>query len=816
MVFQHIVSELRIAARTLTRTPAFTATVVLILALGIGTTSAVFTVVNAVLLHPLPFPEPDRLVFIRGYMQREAEAEWPVGYQDLVDLGARQPALVNLSAVTGARSFNLDAGEGITEHLTGEMASAEYFAALGVAPVLGRLFTAEEARPPGVPVVVLSEDLWASRFGRSPDVLGRLLVLNERSYQVIGVAADGFRGLSDEARLWLPIGLAGVLYGEHYTTVRQFRWLSGVARIAPGVTMEQAQHMLDSASVQMATEFAADNKDFGFRATAMPDIFFGGLDGPLTALFAASAFVLLIACSNVSALLLVRGTARRRETSLRLALGAGKWGVVRQVTAEGVVLAATGCVVGLLLGALAVKLLVSGATLSFPSFTSIAMDWRVALAAVLASIVCVMVFSLAPSFLALRMSPVDGLKEGGGNTGGRSGHAVRRVLVGVEVALAVMLLVGAARMIGEFRRLVGTDLGMETDGILTARLDLTGPSYATTERVSALGLAILEPMGNLPGVKSVALEGPGLPTGAWYAAHFRLPEAGNDPSDALVGRRHHVTPGYFTTLGVPLRLGRDFTTADVAGGSRVIILSETLARQAFPNVDPIGRILMTIGPEPVPLTVVGVVGDVKQGGYSSEAGEDPNIYIPLLQSPPRSPSLVSLLVKTDGDASVLAAGIEAIIKREAPGLPLYDVRTMEDRLDEQMASSRLLLALMSGFAAIALLLAAVGVYGVSAAAVHEARRDIGIRIALGASARSVGWLVVRQSVLPVVVGLLTGIALVKPISRFGAQVLEGIDSGAPALVAGMVVALLVSSVIASVVPAWRAMRVDPVGALRRD
>jgi putative ABC transport system permease protein len=817
-----LVNDLRRAARALLRrgSIAFTVVTILTVALGIGATSAVFTIVKAALIDALPFRDPDRLVFLRGSQERDGTREnWPLGFQDIEELGRRSRAFGDVAGVSGERPFNLSA-DGSVEHVSGEMATPGYFRVLGIGTVVGRTFTDDEGAPATAQrVVVLSEDFWRGRFGADVAIVGRVIELNDQPYRVIGVAAPGFRGTSGEAQLWLPLGIAGQLYGAHYVEMRQFRWLSAIARMRPASTPETIRADLARMSRDLEATFPVENKGLRFEFDRFRDAYYGTLRTPLLALLAGSALVLLIACTNVANLLLARVVARRREIAVRAALGASRWTLVRQQLAESLVVVGAGAGLGVALAVVCVRLLLAGGLLSLGSYADPRMDLGVTAVAVGAALLSAVLFSTAPILFAARVAPVEGLAEGGrsgGGSGSRRRSRLHWTLVVGEVALSMTLLAGAGLVTKGFRHLLETRLGFTPDRLLTMRLDLTGDRFAKNEPVWLLADDALRRLRALPGITGVALEGPGLPTSGWYATHFvRDDDASPSPTEYMV-RRHHVSAGYFATMAIDVRQGRPIGTEDVSGAERAIVVSESFAKQLWPDGSAIGRRIRGVGAGSIPFTVVGVAADVQHGGRDPETLRAPDIYVSLMQSPPRSPSVVNVIVRTPLPAERVLGGIKGALAAAAPGIPPYDVQTMAERLHAQTTGARLLVFLMSSFALLALALAVVGLYGVLVYLVTQRTRELGIRAALGASTRQLVWGVVGQGLRPVAVGVAIGIATSLAVSRAMTSMLYGVSPNDPATLVGTALLLLAAGTAACLVPALRVRRVDPQVTLRAD
>lgn len=814
-MLQDLWQDIRYGARRLTGSPGFTTVALLTLALGIGAISAIFTLVNAVLLGGLPYNDPERLVLLGGEMHKDNEiSPHPMGYADLQALQGNA-ALESVAAVTGARSFNL-AAEGEVEHITGEMVTTDFFRVLGVRPQVGRTFHAEEDQPPSsARVVILSDDLWQRRFGGDRGIIGQNIQLSDQSYQVIGVMAPGFRGLSDEAQLWLPLGLAHNIYGPHYTEMRMFRWLSGVARLKPGVSPQQARESLDATALALEREFPADNEGFRIAPTPLFDAYFGELRPKLLALLGASALVLLIACVNVANLLLARASARGREMSLRSALGAGSLRLIRQLLTESLLLAVIGSLVGLLVASWFSSLLVATSGMTFASFLDFGVDWTVIGVTFGLSVLAGILFGLVPALIAARVNLQEGLKEGSQSAGVGSGRRrFQSALVVAEVALALSLLAGAGLMIKGLRGFLSTDLGFEPDNLLTLRLDLTSERYKENEPVFALVREALARVEGVAGVESATMEGPGFPTGTFYGAHLLYADREAEPLSAL---RHAVTPGYFKTLGIPLLAGREFTAEDTRDAPRALVVSKTMAERYWPGEDPLGKRLKGTQPGDPEFTVVGVAADVRHAGLAPQQGPaDPDLYSCAYQSPPRSPSLITLLIRTSVPPEQVVASVQQAIKEVAPDLPTYDVATMTERLEQQTAEARFLVFLMTVFAGLALTLAAIGVYGVLAYTVTQRTREIGIRVALGAHRNQVIGMVVRRGLALVSIGVAAGLVVVMVCNRFVESWLYGVSPSDPLTLLGTAVVLLLVALAASYLPARRATRIQPVIALRSE
>ncbi len=800
---------LRVIIRSLSRSRLFTTVTVVTLALGIGAMTTIFLLVDAVLIRAVPYPAPETLVTVGGVMRRESVEPHPLGLLDIAALRSDDSDFESVAAVTNPRSFNMQAGDEV-EHIDGEMVEADYFRTLGVVLELGRPFTFEEARPPAASsVAILSHDLWTRRFGGAPLAGGLTIRLNELQYTIIGVAPRGFRGLSDRAQIWLPLGMAHAIYGAHYTEMRQFRWLFAVARLRPGISVAQAQVTLDQVSDRLQRAFPVENARLGFRATALTEAYLGSFRRPLLFLLGASGFVLLIVCANVANLLLLRTLSRRTEYAIRAALGAESGSLARLALTEGFVLSAFGTMLALVFALVALHALRgSGLLLDLPSFVRPQVGWLVLAVAAGLSLFAAAGSGLGSALVAARAQPGAGLSKA------RRTSRLQRGLVIMEVGLAFALFAGAGLMTKGFARFVRTDLGFAVDNVLSLRLDLTAERYKSNDAAWTLIRGLVATTQATPGVSDVAIEGPGYPTGGWY--QIGLTREGGTAEDKIPARRHHVSPGYFSAMGIKLLRGRDLSTADVPVAPRVVVVNEALVRSAWPGKDPVGQRLFTESSPPVELQVIGVVADVGHDGLQTDDTPRADVYFSVYQSPPRSPSLLTLFARADESPSQLIRPLEARLRELDPALAFYDVETLRGRLDRQTTTARVLIVIMSTFAGLGLLLAGLGIYGIVGHAVSQRTREIGIRMALGAGPGKILAQVLRQSVAPVAAGLVLGLAGIVGLTRFLATLLYGLSPLDPITLAGTAGILLAVAGVASWIPARRAMQTQPTMALRAE
>jgi putative ABC transport system permease protein len=806
--------DLRFSARSLRLNPGFTIVAVLTLALGISATAAVFSIGSAVLLRPLPFRAPEQLVLVTGVKAGETAEQWPISYLDFQDW-RRARSVESLAVRTERLSFKLREPGG-SDLIPGEMVSANYFELLGVQPVVGRGFArAEDSKPGGNRVAVLSHGLWQRLFGGDRAVPGRTVELNEIPYTVIGVMPAGFHGLGDEAEVWLPISMATTL-NSTYLEDRAFRWLSAVGRLQPGSTADQARTELSAIARQLEQEYPDTNDGIGAEVIPLRRALFGDLRPILWTLLGGSAFVLFIGCTNVANLLLAKAISRQREISLRSVLGAGRPSLIRQLLTESVLIALLGCALGLLIAWLSTGLLVRMSGLHLMSFADVRFDPLVLGVILGIAVLSALLFGVAPAFLASRANLTGVTKEGGrAATSGAGSRRLQSLLIVGEVALALILLLGAGLMMKAFWRMSHVELGFETDHLLTLRLYTRSARVPTEDSMREMIRAVLARVEALPGVASVALCGPDMPTDEYYGLYFDIEgRAAPKPEDQVLALRHHVSPRYFATLGVPVLRGRVFTPRDADPANGVVIVSATMAKRFWPGQDPLGKRLKAA---PTPwLTVVGVVGDVRHNGLSDVERPAPDLYLSLLQIVPRTPPVLNLLVRTKVAPEALGVTIQRELDTFIPELPLYDVQTLEQRLSAQMASRRLLVLLMGFFSFSALLLAAVGIYGVISYTVAQRTREFGIRIAMGAQSGDVVRAVLARGVVLALIGIALGLAGGLALTRLVESRFYGANALDPVVLAGTSLLLFAVTLAANYLPARRAVRIDPLVALREQ
>jgi putative ABC transport system permease protein len=799
-----VIQDLRYAVRTLAKQQGVTAVAIICLALGIGVNTVIFSCLNAILLRPFPYADPNALVVITEDLAREARRSGgALSYPDYVDYAASTKSFVSMGAYA-SRTFTLT-GTAEPERVEGARISASMFPTLGIAPARGRGLLPADDRDGAPRVALISDGLWERRFNRDSQALGRTIEVDGGPATIVGVMPPDVR-FPGRADLWLP-------HARSVTDQRDNHYLQALGRLAPGATLARARVELETVGHQLAARYPDSNQGWGPIARTLRDAEVGDVRPVLLIMQAAVSFVLLIACANVANLLMARGTARHREIAIRTTLGAVRSRIVRQLLTESVVLALAAGVLGTLLAGWGLDLVVAMLPDSIPSWMQFTIDARVLAFTLLISLTTGIVFGLVPALQISRPDLSDALKDGSRGAGaGRQSRRLRSVLVVAEVSLSLVLLIGASLMMKSFLRLQSVDPGFDYRGSLAMQIAFTGPRYdSTAARWTTLDRVATE-VATLPGVVgAAAVSLTPLTTGNAVTGFFvdGEPLTAAGAHDAEI---RSITAGYFRTLKIVLARGRTFTPQEVTAGSPVAVVNETLAARYWPNEDAIGKRMRwgVTTADPL-LTVVGVVADVKQRQLG--APMQPQIYVPYTQYPYRT---MSLLVNTEGDPAALATAVRAKVRELAPGVPLYGLETMREIYARSVWQQRLYGTLFTSFAAIALMLAAAGVYSVIAYSVTQRLHEIGVRMALGAQQSDVFRLVVAGGARLAVIGVVIGTVGAFAATRVLATLLFGVSPTDPLVFSGMAALLLVTATIASYLPARRAASLDPVNALRND
>ena len=805
---ESFLQDLRYGLRSFARTPGFTIAAVVTLALGIGATTTVLTVVRAVLIEPLPYTTASRLAMISEDVSGQGLGN--IGFGTYIEFRDRTRSF---SAMAAVRSWQTTLVTSEAERLAGMRVSWNYFELLGATPALGRTFTAADDHPDRWRVVVLSDALWRRRFGADPGVVGRRVQMNDLSFEVIGVMPPAFEDVLSErfyqpAEIWSALGYAPSLS----YACRSCRHLKAIGALAPGSTAADASAELGLIRTALATQFPSDYGDASEFAVPLGEAIAGPVRPALLILLAAAGFVLLIACANVASLLLARATSRTKELAVRAALGAGRGRIVRQLATESLLLWTLGGIAGAGLAAVAVRLLVANAPVDLPRAESIVADGWVLAAALAIAALTGLLFGAAPALTSSRTLARGLHGEGRGTTGGST--RLRQGLVIADLAVALVLLVGAGLMTRSVSRLLDVNPGFNPEGVLTAQFSLVGSAYREDAAVRTFIDRLMERVGALPGVESVAAAGQ-VPMGG-NRDQFGVYLEGVEPArggDALSTERYSVTPDYFGVMQIPLVRGRLLLPTDSASSEPVVLVSETAARSLFNGLDPIGRRMKVGGSPGTPWrTVVGIVGDVRHVQLSEITS--PQMYLPQSQF---TDSFLVLAIRTSlSDPARLTAEVRGALRELDPSVPMYDVATLDALVGKSSARARFVSTLLRGFSGVSLLLAAVGLYGVVSFAVARRTREVGVRVALGARPAHILRMVFGAGATTVGIGILAGLALALPMARLiEAELFAVRPFDLPTLVSAVTALLLVAGV-AHLVPMRRALGVDPTIALREE
>ena len=815
-------ADVRHAVRAFLKSPGFTLAAVAALALGIGANTAIFSIVNAVLLKPIPYPDPDSMVV---FQTTSPQGGFAAGSPAKFNHWRAQTAIAQDVAAYRSNIVNLT-GDGLPEQLRAEQVSAEFFRLFGVPVVQGRVFTAREDRPGGENVALMSHALWTRRFGTDPQMLGRTIELGGVPHVVIGIVGPGFDfgEFGPQPELFIPFQLDPQSPDQgHYFQV--------AGRLKPGVTLAEAQARLKLSADEYRQRYpTALQRDAAFGAQLLQEELVSDVRSTLWVLLGAVAFVLLIACANVANLLLARASGRKREIAIRAAMGAGRGRIIRQLLTESVLLSVAGGGLGLALGMVGIRALLAVNTAGLPRVGEageiVTMDWRVLIFTMGLSVATGVLFGLIPALHASSADLHGTLKESSSRAGtGFRQNRTRSILVVSEVALALVLLIGSALLVRTFVALRSVDPGYDASGVLTMRMSMSGERYLKSDAVDQAVRIGVEKIQAIPGVERASATCC-VPLEGGYGLGFVI--AGRPLADQPYhggGAWNTVSPGYFEVFRIPVRRGRTFTTRDTAAAPPVVVINEAMARQYWPKGDPlsdrliIGRGGMREFASEPERQIVGVVADSRDGSLNDEPG--PKMWIPQAQVPDPANALnvritpMAWVVRTAGDPYVLSAQIQEAL-RQATGLPVSSVRTMDDVVSRSTSRQRFNMWLMAVFGLSALALAAIGIYGLIAYSVEQRTQEIGIRLALGADTGRVRAMVVGQGMKLALAGVVVGVAASFGLARFIASFLYGVQEWDPAVFVATPAVLALVALAATWIPARRASRVNPIEALRYE
>ncbi len=799
--------DLRYGLRLIRKNPGFSAVVVLTLAVGIGANTAIFSVVNAVMLRSLPFQDPDRLVRLN---ESNPERGWPtfsVSHPNFLDWRERNQTFATIAATSGASANLGTAGE--IEVVRGSAVTVDFLAVLGTSPLMGRNFLPEEDKPGGATrVVMITYGSWQKRFGADPDVVGKTVTINDNAFTIVGVLPESFAWeTGSNFELLFPLAPDPQRSrGDHRLTV--------IGKLKEGVSREQALADMNTIAAQLAEQYPESNKGWLVSGQSFYDWMIPEqIRRSLLLFLGAVGFVLLIACSNVANLMLARAAARQKEISIRIALGAGRWRIGSQLLVEALSLAMISGIAGLGVAWLATKALKALNAGDVPRLDEISLDGRVLGFSLLISLLTGVLFGLAPAIHAARTNLNEMLKEGGRSvTGGRVRQRIRSMLVTVEVGLSVALLVSAGLLLRSFWRLQDVNPGFNADHLLTMRINLPRNRYEDNPRAWGFYKRLVEEAGALPGIQAVAVTS-GVPMGGGNTAtqvQIEGKPAAADGSSSSADWRI-VSPGYFRTMGIPLR-GREFDERDSEDSQPVTIISEEMARRYWPDEDPIGKPVMLLSLGRKTYTIVGVAGDVRSLGLDSDPA--PMVYASTAVAATWNP--MNLVIRTGGEPASQVSAVRSTLGSIDPNIPIYDIRTVDELLSNSLGSRRFTMFLLGTFAAVALLLACVGLFGVMAYLVSQRTHEIGVRLALGARPGDVFRLIIGRGMALASAGSALGLAGAWAIGRFLESMLYQIKPTDPITLASAPLVLLAVALLACYVPARRAMKVDPMAALRYE
>ncbi|HYP26491.1 MAG TPA: ABC transporter permease [Blastocatellia bacterium] len=806
----NLLQDLRYSVRVLLRQPGFTLIVVIALSLGIGANTAIFSAVNAVLLRPLPYDDPERLVWIWDQNIASGIQQEPVSFPNYSDYREQSQVFEDVAAFNRWRPVLTTDGE--PERILAEQVSASLFSVLRVEASAGRTFLPEEDQPGKNNVVILSHGLWKRRFGSDKDVVGKTVTLNGNPHTVVGVMPSDFQHPAPDARrpieLWTPLGMdAGRMH-------RRLDFLNVIARLKPAASIEQARAEMGTISARLDQQYPETNAGWDTTVIPLHERFVGNVRPAMLVLLGAVAFLLLIACANVANLLLVRSTARQKEIAIRKALGATRGRLVRQFLTESLLLAMAGGLLGSLLAVLGIRILIALSPGNIPRIGEAGLDVRVLAFTLGLSLLTGVIFGLAPALEASNPDLNESLKEGGRNSGpGAGGGRLRSLLMIFEVSVALILMIGAGLMVKSFLRLQQVNPGFNPERVLTVELALPRLKYRENHQVLSFYKEVISRVENLPGVQAAAAV-TSLPLGGGVSVlNIEIEGKPRPPSGHVIGAQSQVvSPSYFRAMGIPLLKGRLFTEQDVEDAPGVIVINDVMAERYWPGEDPVGKRISLVDAQTGPwLAVIGVVGNVYQ--VTLDAEPYPQMYEVYSQNPARGAALV---VRTASDPTGMVASVRAQVSDIDRDQPLYNVRTMEQVLADSVSHQRFNMLLISVFSAVALVLAGVGIYGVISYSVSHRSHEIGIRMALGAMRVDILRMVIEHGLKLALVGVGIGLVAAFVLTRVMSSLLYGVSAIDPLTFAGGTIVLIGVAVMACYIPARRATKVDPMTALRYE
>jgi putative ABC transport system permease protein len=811
---QTLLRDLHYATRMFLKNPAFTVITVITLALGIGANTAIFSVVNTLLMRPLPYSNPDQLVMVWENLRKDNNPHNAVAPANFVDWKEQNKSFQQMAAFTAPVNYNFTGGD-MPERVVGARVSAGFFQMLGVQPVQGRLFNDEEDQPGSNQVIIISHGLWQRRFGSDPTLIGKQFILSERTFTLVGILPANFRMPPDfqfstlsNVDVWTPLALSAD--GKKRRSSHSF---NVVARLrGSGDSVRQAQAEMDLIGQNLQEQYPATNKGWGVTVSPLKEEFVGKVRVVLLVMFAAVSFVLLIAIVNVANLQLVRSNGRRREMAMRAALGATRMRVMRQLLTESILLSLIAGVLGCVLAWVGVRAIVAISPTNILRIGDIGVDRWVLGYTLLISVITGVLFGLAPAVFASKTELTETLKEGGRGGEGLRSKRLHKLLVVTETALALVLLVGAGLMVRSFRQLQQVDPGFDAPNVLTMQVALPALKYKTPEDAVAFYDQAIQRLEGLPGVEAAAkvseLPFSGDQFDNAFSIEGRPPQA---EGEKLSANLRLVSANYFRAMGIPVLRGRAFTTQDAQAKPAVVVINEAMAKRFWPQEDPLGKRLTIDLNEPGPREIVGIVKNIRH--YSLDVEPKAEMYVPNLSL---SQNIMSLVVRSNKDPLSLASAARQEVLAIDKNQPIYNVKTMKDLVDESVATQHFSMWMLACLAGVALILAAVGIYGVIAYWVTQRLHEIGIRIALGAASRDILRMIIGQSMTLALIGVGLGLVVAFIMTRLMRTLLYGISASDP--IAFVVAALLLAGVafMAALFPARKATRVDAIGALRQQ